>query len=157
MKTTLSHVSRAVFAFAILLAMTAASFAQQSNSELSGSSKVTHPPAPPVAFTTKAKLAISWTPTFGGVIRSKGVKSVSNPKTGVFCITPSVSLDLTKIYPLVSIEWGYSSGSSLLAYWRDTSLSTDCGATDLEVQTYDFNNGGSPVPSQLVAFDLVIE
>jgi len=58
---------------------------------------------------------------------------------------------------LVSIEWGESSGNALLAFWRDTRLSTDCGSGQLEVQTFDFDAGGAPVASQRVAFDLVIE
>jgi hypothetical protein len=115
-----------------------------------------HSPAPPTAFGTNAKLALDYSP-FIGVIRAKGVVFVSNPFTGVYCITPGVSLNRSKIYPLVSIEWGESSGNALLAFWRDTRLGTDCGSGQLEVQTFDFNAGGYPVASQNVAFDLVIE
>jgi hypothetical protein len=78
--------------------------------------------------------------------------------TGVYCIKPSVALNLAQIYPLVTIEWGESTGDALLAFWRDTTINhVDCGVGLLEVQTFDFNAGGSPVPSKLVAFDLVIE
>lgn len=127
----------------------------QSNNAKAGRA-VTPAVALPTAFTTNAKLALSWNP-FSGTVRSKGVKSVSNPFTGVICVTPSVSLNISKIYPLVSIEWGNSSGNALLAFWRDTSQSSDCSAGELEVQTFDFNAGGTPVASQSVAFDLVIE
>lgn len=144
------------FATLALLACSLPSLAQ-TNNRAAGHSRAVEAAVPPTAFTTNAKLALSWNP-FQGTVRSKGVKSVSNPSTGVICITPSVSLNISKIYPLVSIEWGESSGNALMAFWRDTSIDNfDCGAGLLEVQTFDFNGGGSPVASQSVAFDLVIE
>ena len=93
------------------------------------------------------------------LIRSKGVADFTNPSTGIYCITPGVNLNLKKIYPLVSIEWGRSSGNALLAFWRDTTLNNkDCGPGLLEVQTFDFDSGTlPPVPSAQVGFDLVIE
>jgi hypothetical protein len=144
------------FAVLTLLACSLPSLAQTNNAN-AGHLRAPASVSPATAFTTNAKLALSWSP-FGGTLRSKGVKSVTNPTTGVICITPSVSLNLAKIYPLVSVEWGESSGNALLAFWRDTSIdNVDCGAGKLEVQTFDFNGGGSPIASQSVAFDLVIE
>jgi hypothetical protein len=137
--------------FAALLAVSISSFAQTNNPDSH------HQPQPQKGgFTTNAKLALSYSPLVG-LIRSVGVKSVTNPDTGVFCITPSVALNLSEIYPLVSIEWGESAGNALMAFWRDTSIDdNDCGEGLLEVQTFDFNAGGYPVVSESVAFDLVI-
>jgi len=38
--------------------------------------------------------------------------------------------------PVVTVEWGESSGSSLLAYYRNGAY--DCPAGRIEVRTYDF-------------------
>ena len=111
--------------------------------------------APEAAFATNAKVAYFYSRGFLAA-RSKNVSAFSNPSTGIYCITPSVSLNLAKIYPMVSIEWGSSSGSALLAYWRDTNSSTNCPAGALEVQTFDFNSG-TVEASGNVAFDLIIE
>jgi hypothetical protein len=146
-----------VIAIVAVLALSAMSFAQ-SNNAASGAAAPQAQPSSPAAFGTNAHLALSYSTLSQTVVRSKGVKSVTMPSTGKVCITPSVSLNLKKIYPLVSIEWGNSSGNALLAFWRDTTLSSgDCGAGVLEVQTFDFNAGGAPVPSNNVAFDFVIE
>jgi len=106
-------------------------------------------------YTTKSKLALYYTPTFGGIIRSKGVSAVTNPSTGIICITPSVSLNLAAIYPQVGIDWNLSSGFSLLAYTKDTSAFSDCPAGDLEVTTYTFDTTGT-VLSNLVAINLEV-
>jgi hypothetical protein len=105
-------------------------------------------------FGTKAKLALYYS-GFSGIIRSKGVKAVTNPSAGIVCITPSVALNLGGIYPQVSIDWNLSSGSSLLAYTKDTNAFSDCPAGDLEVTTYTFDANG-PILSNNVAFNLVI-
>lgn len=112
---------------------------------------------PEAVITTKAKIAVYYTP-FGGIVRSKGVAGVTNPSTGIYCITPSplLTVDLTNVYPQVSVDWNLSAGFSLLAYWKDTPAYSDCPAGDLEVTTYDFNAGGPAVLSGAVAFDLSI-
>ena len=111
--------------------------------------------SPEAIVTTKAKIAVYYTP-FGGIVRSKGVLGVTNPATGIYCITPSVAVDLTGVYPQVSVEWNLSSGFSLQAYWKNTPSVSDCPAGDLEVTTYDFNAGGPAVLSGVVAFNLNI-
>jgi hypothetical protein len=142
-------------AFAALLACSSTSFAQTNNAA-SGRAAASEPEVPPpAAFVTKAELAVSYS-GITGLSRKKNVTSVTNPSTGVFCIEPAVALNFKHIYPLVSVEWGDSLGNALLAFWRDTTLGTDCPAGWLEVQTFDFGSG-SAVASQDVAFDLVIE
>lgn len=104
-------------------------------------------------FGTRAKVAVLHSGVVG-TVRSKNVMAVSNPSTGVYCISPSVALDLTKTFPSVSVEWGWSSGNSLAAFVRDTGDGyTSCLEGDLEVQTYDLTGN----PSAAVAFLLQIE
>ncbi len=101
---------------------------------------------------TNAKLAALITPN-DGVIRAKGVADVTHPDVGIYCIKPSARLDVTTIIPIVTVEWGYSSGDSLLAFYYDWYQfgSGECPDGYLEVQTYNFG-GGAPVLANTVAF-----
>jgi len=154
--------------FALALAAAAPCFANTSNNQLhaqesgapdsaAAAQAAVEPDAVPAnsGYSSEYQLALSYSGIVGK-IRSKNVQSVTHPSTGVFCIESKVSLDLTKIYPLVSVEWGESLGNSLLAFWRDTSIDSDCPSGWLEVQTFSFS-GGAAVASNEVAFDLVIQ
>lgn len=103
-------------------------------------------------FGTKAKLALIQRGT--DTINSKGVNTVTHPSTGIYCVTPKSKLNFSEIYPEVTIEWGNSSGSELLAYWD--SGGSDCSATEIEVRTYDFSSL-SAVLSDSVAFILTVQ
>jgi len=142
-------------ALATVLACSALSFAEETYNN-AGATPAVQTHVPETAFATNAKVAYFYSRGFAAA-RYKNVSAFSNPSTGVYCITPSVAINTAKDYPLVSIEWGSSLGSALLAFWRDVQTFTDCPAGALEVQTFDFNAGGSPVASGNVAFDLVIE
>ena len=87
-------------------------------------------------------------------IRSVGVTKVTHPGKGVYCVKPSVALDFTAIYPQVTVEWGNSSGTDLLAFVQDAA--PNCVAGYLEVRTYDFSTG-TPLLSNNVAFFLVVD
>ena len=89
------------------------------------------------------------------MIRAKGVADVTHPDVGIYCIKPSMKLDLTKVVPIVSVEWGWSSGDALLAFYFDyTQFSGgDCPEGYLEVLTYNFG-GGTPARSDTVAFTI---
>jgi hypothetical protein len=78
---------------------------------------------------------------------SRGVAAFSNPSTGVYCITPSVSLGV--VFPNVTVEWGASYGSTLSAFYENGGF--DCGG-NVEVRTYD--DSGAVNPN--VAFDITI-
>ena len=87
----------------------------------------------------------------GTVFRSKNVALVTNPSAGVYCITPNAGvLNIATIVPSVTVEWGTSSGSDLLAFWRDGVFSCPFGA--IEVRTY--NLAGDLNPS--VSFTIVV-
>ena len=143
-------------ALATLLACSALSFAQENHYNAEGRARAVQPPQAETAFATNARVAYFYSRGFDPA-RSKNVASFTNPSTGIYCITPSVLVNLTKDYPMVSIEWGSSLGEALLAFWQNVAVFTDCPAGALEVQTWDFNGGGSPVPSANVAFDFIIE
>jgi|HubBroStandDraft_1064217.scaffolds.fasta_scaffold12033_2 hypothetical protein len=150
LKVTVSIALATVLAFSVL------SFAEETHHNAEGATPAVQPPVPETAFATNAKVAYFYSRGFGPA-RSKNVSEFSNPSTGIYCVLPSVSVNVEKDYPLVSIEWGYSAGAALMAYWIDVSAYTNCPSGYLEVITYDFNAGGYPVLSSNVAWDLVIE
>ena len=137
-----------------VIALTVSSLAQANNAT---TGKVNPEPLTQQAGVgTKAKLALLLSP-FNGVRRSIGVASVTNPSTGVYCIAPSVPINLTGIYPQVTVEWGESAGNALMAFWRDTTKGAECDTSQLEVMTFDFNSASKPVLSNQVSFSFVIE
>jgi hypothetical protein len=107
----------------------------------------------PVAKSS-AKVAAFISP-FTGVVRAKGVADFTHPDAGIYCIKPSMKLDLTKVIPVVSVEWGWSSGSALLAFYFDGTQfgGGNCPEGYLEVLTYNFGTG-TPVRNDTVAFTI---
>jgi hypothetical protein len=57
--------------------------------------------------------------------------------------------------PSVSVEWGWSFGSNLVAYYfsNEPDFFTDCPAGYIEVRTYDFAGN----LSSFVAFTIVVD
>lgn len=128
-------------------------------------SAVSNPFKKECAAVTKAKFAVMYlrgggdcvlgSDTFGP---SKNLAAFSNPQTGVYCFTPAKAAGLSAeklraAYPTVDVEWGYSSGSDLLAYvYRNSG---NCPAGDIEVRTYNLP-GGVPTLTDAVAFYLKV-
>jgi hypothetical protein len=101
----------------------------------------------------KGSVLLTYSPIYGSPSISIGVGAVSNPSTGVFCVTPKVKISL-KAEPVVTVEWGSSLGNSLLAFWEQGA--EDCNAGDIEVRTFDFSSGPA-VAAQNVAFNVFVE
>ena len=138
----------------------AVAFAAAGHAGLPSYNSAGHPAAhQPVAlsktFSTKAKVSYFYTRGIG-TDRSKNVSDFQHPSTEIYCMKPSITVDFSQDEPQVSIEWGYSSGFALQAYWIDVSVYTDCPSGYLEVTTYDFNAGGYPVLSDNVAFNMIL-
>jgi len=89
------------------------------------------------------------------LIASKGIKSVSSPSTGQFCIELRGRI-VRKTAPVISVDWSYSTGNGLLAYW-DPANNGCPGATrrTINVVTYSLS-GGEPVLSNNVAFVVAV-
>ena len=114
--------------------------------------KIVPPPVPNSA----AKLAalIAPLPSFK-VVLAKGVANVTNPDVGIYCIQPSSkAINIDKIVPVVSVEWGYSAGDALLAFYEYGTY--DCPAGYIEVRTYNFGTG-TPVLADTVAFTIIVQ
>ena len=118
---------------------------------------VNAPGQPPASLALMSKTAsdvdLIYSP-ITGAFATKGVASISNPQTGVFCITPTKKINYNSTIPVVTVEWGQSLGNSLLAFYELGAF--DCTKGDIEVRTYDFNAGGAPVSSELVAFTIYV-
>jgi hypothetical protein len=91
----------------------------------------------------------------GSVLRSKGVKAVTNPDPGIYCINPSKGskFKFRKYVPSVSVEWGNSSGDGLLAQWH--AGASHCAPKRIEIHTYN-GDDGTWDPDGNVAFTVVV-
>jgi hypothetical protein len=91
----------------------------------------------------------------GSVLRSKGVKAVSNPKPGIYCIRPAKAarIKFGRYVPSVSVEWGESTGDALLAQWHATG--EHCAKRRIEVHTYNGDDGTWDADGA-VAFTVVV-
>jgi S-layer homology domain len=76
-------------------------------------------------------------------LEAVGFLSLTNPSTGVYCLglDPALGIDITNVVAQVTIEWGFSSGSDLSAFWRRGAASCP-SSDDIEVRTYDFASSG---------------
>jgi hypothetical protein len=110
--------------------------------------------APDTANVTKARLA-AFVLADGSVVYSKGVKSVTSPAVGHFCIKPKgkTDIDVTRAVPSVTVDWSNSSGNALMAHWRSSSFG--CPAGRIEVQTVNGSDGTFDVDGG-VAFTIVV-
>jgi hypothetical protein len=69
----------------------------------------------------KAKLIAQYERGFATFSYYKGVSAISNPSTGVYCITPEVSGNLATARPTVTLEWDWSSGFAFIDFWTNGS------------------------------------
>ena len=110
--------------------------------------------APVRASAPSARLAALVRPD-GTLARKRGVASVTKPETGEFCITPKAStgIDVARVVPQVSVEWGLSIGNANLA--QVYANADDCPAGDLEVRTFN-GDGASFGEADTVAFTITV-
>lgn len=89
----------------------------------------------------------------GFVFRSKGVRAVTHPSVGQFCITPSGSYDVRTVLPSISIDWSTSLGNDLRAYYKSTG--SGCQTGDISIVTYN-NVSGRVALSNSVGFIAIV-
>lgn len=88
------------------------------------------------------------------VYASKGVVSVTHPATGLYCVRPATTFaNFNAAVATVTVEWGNSNGTQLLAFWNRTG--PNCPAGRFEVRTYNIASG-TAVMSDSVAFLMVV-
>jgi len=134
----------------------AVAFAVPAAAETSNGGNALPTEASGAAQSTQARLTALIAPG-GNLIRSKNVAAVTNPGVGITCIKPTAGkgIGIGRIVPAVSVEWGWSIGNDLAAYYfsNEPSFFTDCPAGYIEVRTYDFSGN----LSDRVAFTIVVD
>jgi hypothetical protein len=86
-------------------------------------------------YSTKDRIAAYWIPREPDQLHwSKNVAGFLHRGTGMFCITPAISVDQSSFFPQVSMDIS-ESGTLGYAYWVNTNTRNDCAAGDLEVMT----------------------
>jgi S-layer homology domain len=90
----------------------------------------------------------------GPSFEADGFSTFSNPSTGVYCLglDPTLGVDISNVIAQVTVEWGSSSGSDLLAYWWRGAGS--CPTDNIEVRTYDFASSGGNLTGVQVSADV---
>lgn len=75
------------------------------------------------------------------VRRGKNIQSVTNPDTGIFCITPRPGAGITPgaAVPIVSTEFDGTPSDNHFANWDRTP--DDCGPGKIEVQAFELGVG----------------
>jgi len=140
-----------LFGLSVLMVATSPGHAQRVNDrqkapQLAGTANLIAPYAQAIAHVNQS----------GVIISAQGVKSVTNPSLGQYCIELKVGI-VAKTAPTVSVDWSFSGGNGLLAYWR--SSNTGCpGATrrTINIATYTFSGGSAPVLSNSVSFVVTV-
>jgi hypothetical protein len=93
----------------------------------------------------------------GGIVRSKGIRSIRLPSgssnVGLYCVrvVSSIGSNARNMIPMVTADFSPGpAGQNLFAYWRSGA----CRSDEIGVQTQR-NTGGRPVNTDLVGFSLI--
>jgi hypothetical protein len=94
----------------------------------------------------------------------KGISSLTHPTTGVYCLKLAAGIQFANTAPVVSVEWGSSTGVVLFAQWNQDNTTCGGGTTSnvIEVRTYKGDTAGVgsayqiPVLSDEVAFVVLV-
>ena len=141
----------AMFAFGVGAAL--ASGGKSEESSRSGSPEVA------VQATNARLVALVNGDTAGGphyhLIRQKGVRSVTNPSAGTFCIRPKASTGINPSTAVASVttDWYYTTGNDSVAMWASSDDVARCPSGTFEVKTFDIS---STADDNAVGFLIVV-
>jgi hypothetical protein len=130
-------------ALAAVFAITALGPAAAGNTELANDADI-----------GKARMGLYYNP-FVGPVRARGVKRITIPQPGVYCIKTKKKIDMRSIIPSVTVDRTYSTGADALAHWAGSAVNCPNFKRWIEVRTYRFS-GGSVVAAGTVGFALVV-
>ncbi|MGA9794009.1 MAG: hypothetical protein WBQ17_00605 [Rhizomicrobium sp.] len=110
-------------------------------------------------ISTNAQVALFWDNLEGGVRKSKNIRNVDHPSTGIFCVHTSVKLNAAATFPIVTVEWLDATTHAPLGAIAEDLPGFDCpnGKVNetIAVRTYDYSTG-TPTLSDDVPFYLLI-
>lgn len=83
----------------------------------------------------------------------RGIAGVRRQETGVYCleVTPASGIDPETAISVVGVNYGFSAGADLLAFWNQPD---SCDPDEIEVLTYKFDGG--LVASNEIAFSVAV-
>jgi len=91
----------------------------------------------------------------GAPIRTKGVRSIQRISTGVYCIRPSISINLSTMVTIVTVDYFYSNFDE--ATVQTASAASGCGAGRFGIYTFgDPDHNGNYVFSNGVGFSFLV-
>jgi len=92
----------------------------------------------------------------GGVpIRTKGVQSIQRISTGVYCIRPSISINLNAVVTIVSVDYFYSNFDE--ATVQSASAASGCGTGRFGIYTFgDPDHDGNYTFTNGVGFSFIV-
>ena len=91
----------------------------------------------------------------GAPIRTKGVQSIQRISTGVYCIRPSISINLSSMVTIVTVDYFYSNFDEAIV--QTASASSGCGAGRFGIYTLgDPDHDGNYVFSNGVGFSFIV-
>ena len=90
----------------------------------------------------------------GAVVRSKGIKAVSHPSTGIYCLAvKDPTIKVKQLVPQATPEWGHSSGYDLNAQYY--AAGADCPSRNIEIMTFNEPSAGTWDFSDSVGFTMI--
>jgi hypothetical protein len=91
----------------------------------------------------------------GAPIRTKGVQSIQRISNGVYCIRPSISINLSTAITIVSVDYYYSAYDEAMV--QTASAGSGCGAGRFGIYTLgDPDHDGNYAFSNGVAFSFIV-
>ena len=75
--------------------------------------------------------------------------AVTRPQDGIYCITPPAGVSPTTSAISLTVDWGTSLGSDLLAYWVKLTPFAPCAAGQFQVRTYNFPGGAAALTNNV--------
>jgi hypothetical protein len=90
------------------------------------------------------------------LVKESGIGAVSSPITGVYCLKAVPGIDMSQSAPVASEEANLSSTLGLVLPRRIGAPNSSCPVNQLQVDTFDAGQAGSPTLVNTVGFDVIV-
>lgn len=90
------------------------------------------------------------------LVKTNGIVSVSSPLTGVYCLRAAAGIDMGQSAPVASQEANLSTTLGLVTPRRIGAPNSSCPTNQLQIDTWDASQAGSPTLVNTVGFDVII-
>lgn len=90
------------------------------------------------------------------LVKESGIVAVSSPSTGVYCLKAALGIDMSQSAPVASEEANLSSTLGLVLPRRIGAPNSSCPLNQLQIDTFDAGQAGSPTLVNTVGFDVIV-